>query len=83
MLHELIVCAVAAPEKQRRWTAHTAPDGRTYYYNKETKKSVWVKPPDFEAFIEVRPTGHLPALPAYSFACCPVYAPFQAKVPGK
>ena len=49
----------AAPDKQRRWTAHTAPDGRTYYYNKETKKSAWIKPPDFEALIEVPPSRRL------------------------
>lgn len=26
------------------WSEHTAPDGRTYYYNKVTKKSSWVQP---------------------------------------
>jgi pre-mRNA-processing factor 40 len=26
------------------WKEHTAPDGRTYYFNSETKQSVWEKP---------------------------------------
>ena len=49
---EFIQCfiGVGAPAAggKPRWTAHTAPDGRTYYYNRETKKSVWSKPPDFD-----------------------------------
>lgn len=26
------------------WTEHTAPDGRKYYFNKASGKSVWEKP---------------------------------------
>ena len=26
------------------WTEHKAPDGRTYYYNAQTKESKWEKP---------------------------------------
>ena len=26
------------------WTEHKAPDGRTYYYNNQTKESAWEKP---------------------------------------
>lgn len=26
------------------WTEHRAPDGRTYYHHKESKKSAWVRP---------------------------------------
>lgn len=26
------------------WSEHTAPDGRTYYYNSVTKQSSWQKP---------------------------------------
>ena len=26
------------------WSTHLAPDGRTYYYNQESKKSQWTKP---------------------------------------
>lgn len=28
------------------WTEHTAPDGRKYYYNSQTKQSSWEKPAD-------------------------------------
>merc|ERR1712228_361673 len=28
------------------WVTHSAPNGRTYYYNKRTKQSLWEKPPD-------------------------------------
>ena len=27
------------------WTEHTAPDGRKYFFNKASGKSVWEKPP--------------------------------------
>ena len=30
------------------WTEHTAPDGRTYYYHKETGKSAWEKPDELK-----------------------------------
>ena len=30
------------------WSDHTTPDGKTYYYNKVTRQSVWEKPKDFE-----------------------------------
>ncbi|KAF0695968.1 Aste57867_13240 [Aphanomyces stellatus] len=29
------------------WTEHKTKDGRAYYYNKQTKESVWEKPADF------------------------------------
>jgi len=29
---------------QEKWTEHTAPDGRIYYYNTATKQSSWEKP---------------------------------------
>lgn len=29
---------------QEKWTEHTAPDGRTYFYNTATKQSSWEKP---------------------------------------
>ena len=33
---------------QRVWSEHENPDGRTYYYNKVTRQSVWEKPKDLE-----------------------------------
>ncbi|XP_018429308.1 PREDICTED: pre-mRNA-processing factor 40 homolog A-like [Nanorana parkeri] len=30
------------------WTEHKSPDGRTYYYNIETKQSTWEKPDDMK-----------------------------------
>ena len=41
--------AAAVPAASRSgspWTEHTSPDGRTYYYNNETKVSLWTKPPE-------------------------------------
>ena len=35
------------------WTQHKAPDGRTYYYNTETKESSWQKPDDLKTKGEV------------------------------
>ncbi|CAG8646889.1 8079_t:CDS:10, partial [Racocetra fulgida] len=32
----------------RVWTEHTAPDGRTYYYNTVTKQSSWDKPEELK-----------------------------------
>jgi len=29
------------------WTAHRHSSGRTYYYNRRTKKSVWIKPKEY------------------------------------
>ncbi|XP_066441999.1 pre-mRNA-processing factor 40 homolog B isoform X1 [Eleutherodactylus coqui] len=35
------------------WTEHKAPDGRTYYYNTETKQSTWEKPDDLKSKTEL------------------------------
>lgn len=35
------------------WTEHKAPDGRTYYYNNDTKQSSWEKPDEFKTQAEV------------------------------
>lgn len=47
------------PKKKKRvkkpkkaWTEHTAPDGRTYYFNAETKTSLWTKPDDLKTEVE-------------------------------
>lgn len=32
----------------RVWSHHQTPEGRTYFYNKVTKQSVWEQPKDFE-----------------------------------
>lgn len=41
----------ASPAQQARggWTEHTAPTGRKYWHNATTKKSVWERPPEFQA----------------------------------
>lgn len=42
--------AAAAPQHHQQqqpkssWSEHSAPDGRKYYYNSDTRQSVWVKP---------------------------------------
>lgn len=38
------------------WTEHKAPDGRTYYYNNDTKQSSWEKPDEFKTQAEVSNT---------------------------
>ena len=37
----------------KAWTEHTAPDGRTYYFNAESKTSLWTKPDDLKTEAEV------------------------------
>ena len=39
------------------WTEHKAPDGRTYYFNNETKQSVWEKPDELKTPAEVIDIG--------------------------
>ncbi|XP_077339412.1 pre-mRNA-processing factor 40 homolog B isoform X1 [Lithobates pipiens] len=41
------------PKKKSLWTEHKAPDGRTYYYNTETKQSTWEKPDEFKSKTEL------------------------------
>nr|XP_056717092.1 LOW QUALITY PROTEIN: pre-mRNA-processing factor 40 homolog A [Euleptes europaea] len=37
------------PSKQKSlWSEHKSPDGRTYYYNNDTKQSTWEKPDDLK-----------------------------------
>ncbi|XP_054826217.1 pre-mRNA-processing factor 40 homolog A isoform X2 [Eublepharis macularius] len=37
------------PSKQKSvWSEHKSPDGRTYFYNTETKQSTWEKPDDLK-----------------------------------
>ena len=31
-----------------KWSEHTAPDGKKYYYNAETQESVWEKPQELK-----------------------------------
>ncbi|XP_019341990.1 pre-mRNA-processing factor 40 homolog B isoform X2 [Alligator mississippiensis] len=35
------------------WTEHKAPDGRTYYYNCDSKQSTWEKPDDLKSKAEL------------------------------
>ncbi|XP_056418102.1 pre-mRNA-processing factor 40 homolog B isoform X3 [Hyla sarda] len=41
------------PLKKSLWTEHKAPDGRTYYYNTETKQSTWEKPDELKSKTEL------------------------------
>lgn len=36
------------------WTEHKSMDGKTYYYNTETKQSTWEKPDDLKSPAEVQ-----------------------------
>lgn len=40
-------------QKNTPWTEHNAPDGRTYFYNNETKVSTWQKPTELKTHSEV------------------------------
>ena len=46
-------------KKKCPWSEHKAPDGRMYYYNSESKESVWQKPEDLLLPAE-RLMRHLP-----------------------
>ncbi|XP_011488013.1 pre-mRNA-processing factor 40 homolog A isoform X2 [Oryzias latipes] len=37
------------PKKKSVWTEHKSLDGKTYYYNTETKQSTWEKPDDLKS----------------------------------
>ncbi|KAM9484182.1 pre-mRNA-processing factor 40 homolog A-like isoform 7-T8 [Salvelinus alpinus] len=37
------------PKKKSVWTEHKSMDGKTYYYNTETKQSSWEKPDDLKS----------------------------------
>lgn len=41
------------PQKKSPWTEHQAADGRTFFYNSETKRSVWEKPDDLKSRSEL------------------------------
>ena len=41
-----------------KWTEHTAPDGKKYYYNAETQESVWEKPQELKDW-EVSPSVNI------------------------
>eukprot|EP00051_Salpingoeca_urceolata_P007020 m.92991 g.92991 ORF g.92991 m.92991 type:complete len:722 (+) comp15081_c0_seq2:71-2236(+) len=36
------------------WSEHRMPDGRTYYYNNDTKASVWEKPAELKTHLEIK-----------------------------
>lgn len=44
----------AAKTSTNVWTEHKAPDGRTYFYNAQTKQSVWEKPDDLKTPAELQ-----------------------------
>ncbi|KAG8432328.1 hypothetical protein GDO86_016827 [Hymenochirus boettgeri] len=56
-VHPIVAAQVAAAnstmneeqsKSKSQWTEHKSPDGRTYYYNTETKQSTWEKPDDLK-----------------------------------
>ncbi|EGW13988.1 Pre-mRNA-processing factor 40-like A [Cricetulus griseus] len=47
-VNSMDVAAGAASGAKSMWTEHKSPDGRTYYYNTETKQSTWEKPDDLK-----------------------------------
>uniref|UniRef100_A0A4W3I315 Pre-mRNA-processing factor 40 homolog A n=1 Tax=Callorhinchus milii TaxID=7868 RepID=A0A4W3I315_CALMI len=40
------------PKKKSIWTEHKSPDGRTYFYNSDTKQSTWEKPDELKSHAE-------------------------------
>ena len=38
-----------------KWSEHTSPEGKKYYYNSETQESIWEKPQELKDW-EVRST---------------------------
>ena len=42
------------------WTEHKAPDGRTYYFNADTKVSSWEKPDELKTSAEVSMNNDCP-----------------------
>ncbi|CAJ0939127.1 unnamed protein product, partial [Mesorhabditis belari] len=47
----------ASPRADSPWTAHRAEDGRTFYHNKITNKSTWIKPDELKTPAERLVTG--------------------------
>ncbi|KAM5155807.1 pre-mRNA-processing factor 40 homolog A isoform 3-T3 [Callospermophilus lateralis] len=47
-VNSMDVAAGTASGAKSMWTEHKSPDGRTYYYNTETKQSTWEKPDDLK-----------------------------------
>lgn len=49
------LCFCFCPPQKSLWTEHKSLDGKTYYYNTETKQSTWEKPDDLKSPAEVQP----------------------------
>ncbi|XP_055428534.1 pre-mRNA-processing factor 40 homolog A isoform X6 [Bubalus kerabau] len=47
-VNNMDVAAGTTSGAKSMWTEHKSPDGRTYYYNTETKQSTWEKPDDLK-----------------------------------
>ncbi|XP_006888191.1 PREDICTED: pre-mRNA-processing factor 40 homolog A-like, partial [Elephantulus edwardii] len=48
-VNNMHVAAGTTSGAKSMWTEHKLPDGRTYYYNIETKQSTWEKPDDLKS----------------------------------
>lgn len=52
ILKQLISLVSHLPQKSV-WTEHKSMDGKTYYYNTESKQSTWEKPDELKSPAEV------------------------------
>uniref|UniRef100_A0A7N5ZY11 Pre-mRNA-processing factor 40 homolog A n=1 Tax=Anabas testudineus TaxID=64144 RepID=A0A7N5ZY11_ANATE len=48
-MKKLDVSVVFCPHQKSLWTEHKSLDGKTYYYNTETKQSTWEKPDELKS----------------------------------
>lgn len=53
-MKKLDVSVVFCPHQKSLWTEHKSLDGKTYYYNTETKQSTWEKPDELKSPAEVK-----------------------------
>lgn len=52
--NRMVVSSLFHLRQKSLWTEHKSVDGKTYYYNTETKQSTWEKPDDLKSPAEVQ-----------------------------